>query len=262
MAVTKSSNKPNSALTTVLTIAGFDPTGGAGITRDLLTFSEHHVKGYSIITANTIQDGETVFKSTPVKASVVQLQLDKLLKKNKADAVKIGMAAKGETLELVLKTLKKHKADKIILDPIIISSGGTNLIDPKGIKVISDHLKDFHLITPNIEEAEVLIKKSSKIKIKTIFDMKAAATILHKMWANNILITGGHLKDEPTDLLYDGKVFTMFKGKRINTSKKNLHGTGCILSSAITANIANGMDLEKSIRKSKRYLEKVLTNRN
>ncbi len=254
--------KHKTALTAVLTIGGFDPTGGAGITRDLKTFHDHNVTGYSVITANTIQDGEKVFKTTPIKPSEVKLQLEALLKKNSVDIVKIGMISKGETLELTLKALKKHKVKKIILDPIVMSSGGTKLIDSKGIKVISNHLKDFHLITPNLSETEVLIKKSLKIKIKTIFDMKAAATILNKMGVENILITGGHLKDNPTDLLYDGKVFTIIKGSRIKTTTKNLHGTGCILSSAITANLALGLDLEKSIKKSKKYLEKVLTNRN
>lgn len=244
---------------TALTIAGFDPTGGAGITRDLLTFSEHHVTGFSVITANTIQNGVKVFKSTAIKPSEVQFQLETLLKRHKIDIVKIGMSAKGETLKLILNTLKKHKINKIILDPIILSSGGTKLIDSKGVSEIIKNLKDFYLITPNLTETEELIKKT--LKIKTIFDMKAAATVLSNMGAQNILITGGHLKDAPTDLFYNGKDFTIIKGKRIETSDKNLHGTGCILSSAIASDLATGKDLKESIRKSKRYLERVILDR-
>ncbi len=233
----------------VLTIAGSDCSGGAGIQADIKTIASHKLYGMSVITALTAQNTTGVYGVLEASPEFVAQQIDCVFSDIRPDAVKIGMVSNSAIIELIVEKLLEHKATNIVVDPVMISTSGSRLLSNGAMDALINKLLPMAtVITPNIPEAEDLCG----LKITTEDDMTKAAAIISKMLKGGILIKGGHLKSTANDLLYiDGK-YTWFNGIRIENP--NTHGTGCTLSSAIACNLAKGLDLEKSIENAKIYV--------
>lgn len=233
----------------VLTIAGSDCSGGAGIQADIKTIASHKLYGMSVITALTAQNTTGVYGVLEASPEFVAQQIDCIFSDIRPDAVKIGMVSNSAIIELIVEKLLEHKATNIVVDPVMISTSGSRLLSNGAMDALINKLLPMAtVITPNIPEAEDLCG----FKITTEDDMTKAAAIISKMLKGGILIKGGHLKSTANDLLYiDGK-YTWFNGIRIENP--NTHGTGCTLSSAIACNLAKGLDLEKSIENAKIYV--------
>lgn len=239
----------------VLTIAGSDSCGGAGIQADLKTFSANGVYGMSVITAVTAQNTVGVFSVQDLDESIIRAQIDAIFTDIKVDAVKIGMVSKISTIEAISEKLKEYKPDLVVLDPVMISKSGFSLLKPESKTALINNLIPLAtIITPNIPEAEEILKEiSSDIKnIETVEQMELAAKEIYKLGCNNVLLKGGHLQNDATDVLYDGRNITYFRSNRINT--KNTHGTGCTLSSAIASQLALGFSITEAVKKAKDYI--------
>ena len=243
---------------TVLTIAGSDPSGGAGLQRDLETFRDLKVRGLSVVAALTAQNSTVVRAIEPVSAGFLKRQVNALLEEFRIDAVKIGMTGSAENLRAIRILIKKYGLKKVVLDPVMRSTSGRPLLDKDGIAELKALLPLVALVTPNLPEATLLtgIKEVTDIK-----GMEEAVRRLHEMGAPNVLVKGGHLEGAPQDLLYDGRSFNYFAGKRITGAAGRFHGTGCILSAAIAAGLANGKGIERAILEGRAYLMEVLRNR-
>lgn len=232
-----------------LTIAGSDSSGGAGIQADLKTFSAHGVFGMSVITAITAQNTQGVFAVQDISPEIIGKQIDAIFDDINVDALKIGMVSVIDTIKVIAEKLKANNFKNVILDPVMISKSGYSLLQPEAGEALIKYLLPLAMVvTPNIPEAEVI----TGLHIETIDDMKQAARAIHALGAANVLIKGGHMQDDATDILFDGTNYFEYQGQRIDT--KNTHGTGCTLSSSITANIAKGMSIEKAIAESKKYI--------
>ncbi len=239
----------------VLTIAGSDSCGGAGIQADLKTFSANGVYGMSVITAVTAQNTKGVFAVQDMDESIIKAQIDAIFTDIKVSAVKIGMVSKISTIEAISEKLKQYKPSPVVLDPVMISKSGFSLLKPESkTALIKDLIPLATIITPNIPEAEEILKEvSSDIKnIDTVEQMELAAKEIYKLGCSNVLLKGGHLENDATDVLYDGENITYFRSNRINT--KNTHGTGCTLSSAIASQLALGLNIVDAVKKAKEYI--------
>ncbi|MHB8124923.1 MAG: bifunctional hydroxymethylpyrimidine kinase/phosphomethylpyrimidine kinase [Desulfitobacteriaceae bacterium] len=233
----------------VLTIAGSDCSGGAGIQADLKTFSAHAVYGMSVITAVTAQNTQGVFAVQNIDQDVIAKQIEAIFDDIEVDGVKIGMVSQVSTIEVIAELLEKYAPSVIVVDPVMISKSGYHLLNPDAEATLIKLLLPLAVIvTPNIPEAEVI----SKMPISTLLQMEEAAKVIHQMGAKNVLLKGGHLENDSTDILYDGREFSYFPSIRINT--KNTHGTGCTLSSAITANLALGYNIVQAVSEAKEYI--------
>ncbi|MDL2281017.1 bifunctional hydroxymethylpyrimidine kinase/phosphomethylpyrimidine kinase [Selenomonadales bacterium OttesenSCG-928-I06] len=239
----------------VLTIAGSDSGGGAGIQADLKTFSAHGVFGMSVITSITAQNTVGVLDIEDVSSKMVAAQIKAIFEDIPVHAVKIGMVSEISIIETITEELLKYKAKNIIMDPVMVSKSGAHLLKPEATQILINKLLPITtLVTPNILEAEVI----TGLKIKNYEDMEKAAYQIHSMGIQNVLVKGGHLDGDAADILYDGKSTRMFVTKRIDT--KNTHGTGCTLSSAIASNLALGFPLEQAIQKAKEYMFVAIEN--
>jgi hydroxymethylpyrimidine/phosphomethylpyrimidine kinase len=233
----------------VLTIAGSDCSGGAGIQADLKTFSAHGVFGMSVIAAVTAENTQRVIDVQNISPDIIGKQIDAVFEDIEVDAVKIGMISEIEGIKEVSEKLRKYKPQNVVLDPVMVSKTGYSLMNPNAVEtLIKELIPIVSVVTPNIPEAEII----SNIKIKTVEDMEKAAKIIYTMGPKNVLIKGGHLTGDATDVLYDGKEFVYLESERINT--KNTHGTGCTLSSSIASNLALGMDIKKAVENAKKYI--------
>ncbi len=234
----------------ILIIAGSDSSGGAGIQADIKTVTALGSYAMTAITAVTSQNTTGVKSIISIKPREIAHQIEFTAQDIKPDAIKIGMLHSKEIIYAVLKSLKKIRIKKIILDPVMVAKGGTKLIDDYSIKIIKSKLiKEVSLITPNIPEAEIL----TKIKIISPNDMIHAAKILISLGANNVLIKGGHLNSRiMQDIFLNKNEIIAFKNKKINT--KNTHGTGCTLSSAIATYYSCGKTLKKSCEMAIKYV--------
>lgn len=239
----------------VLTIAGSDSCGGAGIQADLKAFSANGVYGMSVITAVTAQNTQGVFAVQDIEENIIKAQIDAIFTDIEVDAVKIGMVSKISTIEAIAEKLNQYKPKNLVLDPVMISKSGYSLLNPEAKSALIEKLipKAF-IITPNLPEAEEILKEvnSKVISIKTIEDMKLAVKELYKLGCSNVLLKGGHMQGDAVDILYNGKDITCLYSERIQT--KNTHGTGCTLSSAIAANLALGYAIEEAVKRSKEYI--------
>ncbi len=232
-----------------LAIAGSDPCAGAGLQVDLRTFVSLGVYGMAVPTAITIQNTKGVKGIVPLPVGSVRKQLKTLLEDVKIDALKTGMLLTKENVLAVEETVKKCKIKKFVVDPIIKSSTGVELLKKNSVLLLKKRLFPLALIiTPNINEAEAL----TGIKIKDEKDVKLAAKILYQMGPRYVLIKGGHFEGDADDVLYDGRGFRVYKGKRINGVK--LHGAGCVFSAAITAYLAKGMSVEEAVGEAKGFI--------
>jgi hydroxymethylpyrimidine/phosphomethylpyrimidine kinase len=239
----------------VLTIAGSDSCGGAGIQADLKTFSANGVYGMSVITAVTAQNTQGVFAVQDIDEDIIKAQIDAIFSDISVDAVKIGMVSKISTIDAISERLLYYKPVNLVLDPVMISKSGYSLLKPESKSALINKLIPLaKIITPNLPEAEEILREvKSEIKsIETVKDMENAAKEIYKLGCENVFLKGGHLKGEATDVLYDGKELTHFYSERIPT--KNTHGTGCTISSAIAANLALGYSIQVSVEKAKDYI--------
>lgn len=240
----------------VLTIAGSDSCGGAGIQADLKTFSANGVYGMSVITAITAQNTMGVFKVQDIDEEIIGAQIDAIFEDINVDAVKIGMVSKISTINIISEKLRKYKPKNLVLDPVMISKSGYSLLKPESKSALIKKLIPLaYVITPNVPEALEIISEvtSEKIEIKTIEDMELAAKEIYKLGCKNVFLKGGHMEgNTAVDILYDGENIYKFYAERINT--KNTHGTGCTISSAIASNLALGFSIEESIKRAKDYI--------
>ena len=234
----------------ILIIAGSDSSGGAGIQADIKTVTALGCYAMTAITAITAQNTTGVSSVVPINSKEIEKQILFTSKDIKPDAIKIGMLHSSEVILSIIRALKKIKTKKIILDPVMVAKGGSRLISQSAIKTLKDKLiKKAYLITPNIPEAEVL----TNTKIVSIKDMINAANILLKFGAKNVLIKGGHRKSKyMEDIFLSKNEIKIFKNQKIKT--RNTHGTGCTLSSAITAFLSCGKPLKKSCELGIKYV--------
>ena len=238
----------------ILIIAGSDSSGGAGIQADIKTVTSLGSYAMTSITAITSQNTTGVKSIVPVNHNEISKQIEFTAKDIKPDAIKIGMLHSKDVINSVIKSLRKIKAKKIILDPVMVAKGGKKLINEPAIRVLKNKLlSKADLITPNIPEAEVLTNS----KISNIQDVISAGKYLIKIGAKNILIKGGHLNTKSIqDVFINKDEITIFKNKKINT--KNSHGTGCTLSSAIATYFSCGKTLKKSCEMAIKYVNQSL----
>lgn len=234
----------------VLTIAGSDCSGGAGIQADVKTMSALNVYGMSVITALTAQNTTGVYEIYEVTPEFVAKQLDCIFTDIRPDAIKIGMVSNEEIIRIIAEKLKEYDAEKIVIDPVMVSTSKSRLIKNKAVDSLVEVLLPIaDVMTPNLMEAEVL----AGIQIKSKEDMiRAAEQITRTLPDTNILIKGGHLQNHCDDLLYQNGIVSWFHQKKIQNP--NTHGTGCTLSSAISSYLARGYSLKDSIQLSKDYL--------
>ena len=240
----------------VLTIAGSDCSGGAGIQADIKTITAHNVYAMSVITALTAQNTCGVDGILNVTPQFVSQQLDSVFCDIFPDAVKIGMVSEKEIIKIIAKKLKEFNAKNIVLDPVMVSTSGSKLISDEAISTLKNELIPLAtLITPNVSEAEVL----SGIKITDSNAMIESAKMIAEYYNGAILIKGGHIGTDASDLLYFDGECVWIEGKRITNN--NTHGTGCTLSSAIACNLAKGYNIYESITNSKNYLSGAIASK-
>lgn len=234
----------------VLSIAGSDCSGGAGIEADLKTIQAHDMYGMSVITSVTAQNTIGVFGVCDMTPEFVGRQIDAVMEDIFPDAVKIGMVSNEGIINVIAAKLKEHRPEYIVADTVMISTSGYDLIDEQAKQALIEGLLPIaDVITPNIPEAEVL----SGIAIVNEEDMLRAARMIYEKNTGNtaVLIKGGHLKKTANDLLYDGTA-TWYEAERIDNN--NTHGTGCTLSSAIACELANGKSLKEAVGLAKQYV--------
>lgn len=237
----------------VLTIAGSDCSGGAGIQADLKTFTAFKVFGTSAITAVVAENTVGVQGIFPVPPDFVGIQIESVLTDIGTDAVKIGMLFDSETIEAVYGKLRKFNPPHIVIDPVMIAKNGDELLKKEARKILVEKLFPLsEIVTPNINEAEAI----SGLKIDCEKNLFNALHKISAMGPKNVLIKGGHYGKEAVDFFFDGKEITEIFGKRIET--KNTHGTGCTYSSAIASLLALGNNPLESVELAKKYIQKAI----
>ncbi len=237
----------------ILIIAGSDPSGGAGIQADIKTATVHGIYAGAVVTCLTAQNTKKVFAVHNSPIQFLRQQIEVVLSDIKFDAIKIGMLGTAEIIDCVADALSKKKNIPLILDTVMMATSGDLLLKENAVEALKSRLiKGAYIITPNIDEAEVL----AEMKINDIGDMKSAALIIKALGCKAVLIKGGHLKfsDEKIHsvLLDEKDKFYIISNKKIG--KKNLHGTGCTLASALACNVAKKMDLVKAVKKANEYV--------
>ena len=243
----------------VLTIAGFDPSSGAGITADIKTIAAHSCYGVACISALTVQSTSGVRRVEPVAAALVVETLDELAADMEIGVVKIGMLGTAKIVKAVVDFLERQRVPYVVLDPVLKSSSGTELLDAAGEKLMRDRLLALATVTtPNLDEAARLVGGP----VRNPEEMKTAAAKLHGMGAKNVVITGGHL-DKAIDLLS----FTNSRGsieqevfKAERQRSKSTHGTGCAFSTAMACHLALGRGLPEAVLLAKAYVGAAISN--
>lgn len=241
------------SIKTALTIAGSDCSGGAGIQADLKTFAASGVYGMSVITALTAQNTTGVYGIKNTESEFVKKQIDCVFTDIRPDSVKIGMAGSSETIDVISQVLAFYSAKNIVVDPVMVSTAGTKLLDRDSVSVLTKKLFPMAaLVTPNIPEAEIICG----FKISESGDMEKAASVIYETFGCNVLLKGGHLKETADDFLFiEGKGEWLYSERIENP---NTHGTGCTLSSSISANLSLGYSLEQSVKNAKAYINGAL----
>lgn len=238
----------------VLSIAGSDSGGGAGIQADLKTFTALNVFGMTAITAVTAQNTQGVSGVHVLPAEFVVEQIDAVASDIGVDAVKIGMLANAAIVEAVAAALERHAFKHVVVDPVMVATSGDALLDADAVAALTLRLLPCAtIVTPNIPEAEAL----SGIAINNDDSLRSAAQRIHGACNAHVLIKGGHgTSPEIIDLLFDGHAFNEFRSERIET--ENTHGTGCTLSAAIAANLARGLVLDEAVSQGLQYVHQAI----
>ena len=233
----------------ILTIAGSDSGGGAGIQADLKTITVLGGYGMSVLTALTAQNTLGVQAIHEVPPAFVDRQIESVLSDIGADAIKTGMLANTEIVEVVAKRLRRHRMKKVVVDPVMISKSGAPLLREEGQEALKRLLLPLSMVvTPNLMEASAL----TGLKVSSIGEMKKAARRIHALGARWVVVKGGHLKGRAIDILYDGARYELIEGPRIET--KNTHGTGCTFASALATLLAKGDSVPAAVRKAKTFV--------
>jgi hydroxymethylpyrimidine kinase/phosphomethylpyrimidine kinase len=233
----------------ILTIAGSDSSGGAGIQADLKAITLLGGYGMSVLTALTAQNTVGVQGVHEVPARFVEEQIDAVLSDIGADAIKTGMLANREIIEVVSRKIKQYKVKKVVVDPVMVSKSGASLLRKDAQETLIKKLIPIAwVVTPNLMEASAL----TGLRVTSLQGMKKAAHQIYKLGAKHVVVKGGHLRGMAIDLLYDGKQFTGMEGPRIGT--KNTHGTGCTFASAIATLLARGDTVDQAARKAKTFI--------
>ncbi|MBR5952153.1 MAG: bifunctional hydroxymethylpyrimidine kinase/phosphomethylpyrimidine kinase [Pseudobutyrivibrio sp.] len=239
----------------VLSIAGSDSSGGAGIQADLKTMTVHGVFGMTAITVLTAQNTTGVTAIQESTPEFLEQQIDACLSDIPVDAVKIGMLPSAEQVEVVAKKLKEYKVRNLVVDPVMVATSGSKLMKDSTASVMANLLFPIStVITPNIPEAEALLGKTIANKNQ----MEEAAKALSKEYGCSVLIKGGHSIEDACDVLFDKGQVSWFETTKINNP--NTHGTGCTLSSAIASNLALGFDLKESVKNAKEYITSTISD--
>ena len=242
----------NSTPPVILTIAGFDPSGGAGIIADLKTFASHNCYGVAGITALTTQNSQGVTAVEPVQAALLKGSVNALLTDGQIKAVKVGMLGSRANAEVVREFLEANATLPCVLDPVWRSSTGVELTDAATFEFVRDHLLSrVAVVTPNLEEAASL----TGLTVENVDGMKAAARKLVEMGSRAAVVTGGNLDKSP-DVCFDGVALETFAADRVKPD--NTHGTGCTFSSAIAANLALGRQILDSVMLAKAYVTEAI----
>lgn len=238
---------------TVLTIAGSDSGGGAGIQADIKTMIANGVFASSAITALTAQNTLGVRAIMNVTEEFLAEEIDCIFEDLRPDAVKTGMVSESVLIRVIARKLQEYNAENIVVDPVMVSTSGSRLLNENAVDTLKNELFPIaDILTPNIPEAEVLTGR----KITLPDDMIAAAEQISQKYGCAVLCKGGHDLNNANDLFYDNGSYRWFCGKRINNP--NTHGTGCTLSSAIAANLAKGFDMHESVSRAKDYISGAL----
>lgn len=236
----------------VLSIAGYDPSSGAGITADIKTIAAHGCYGISCITALTVQSTRGVRRVQPIAARTISETLEELAADFNIAAIKIGMLGSLEAARAISTFLKSNRKAPVVIDPIIRSSSGAALISARGLSFMRRNMLPLAtVITPNLDEAAAL----AGFAVRTQEDMKRATQALHAFGARAVIITGGHL-NSPVDLLSFDEQSVWLRGKHIKT--RSTHGTGCAFSTALACNLALGRSMEAAARAAKKFVERAL----
>lgn len=237
----------------ILTIAGSDCSGGAGIQADMKTIMAHGAYGMSVITALTAQNTMGVYAVEPVRPEMIGAQLDAVFTDIVPRAVKIGMIADEAAVRVISDKLRTYKAENIVIDTVLLSSSGTRLMQEKALHAAQEQLYPLaSLLTPNVPEAELL----SGVSICDRTSMQRAAEEIFKAYGCAVLLKGGHRLEDADDLLYDGGQFYWMQARRMENP--NTHGTGCTLSSAIACRLAEGRTLADAVSRAKQYITDVI----
>ena len=237
----------------ILSIAGSDSSGGAGIQADIKTIISNGCYAETAITALTAQNTCGVTDIMNVTPEFLEAELDAIFTDIRPDAIKIGMVSDKNLIKSIVKKLKQYDAKNIVVDPVMVATSGSKLLSDDAIDVLVNELIPLaDIITPNIPEAEVL----SNIKITDEKTMEEASKIIEKLGAKSCLLKGGHRINDANDLFNENGNLTWIYGKKINND--NTHGTGCTLSSAIASNLGLGYSKLESIKRAKYYLSKCL----
>lgn len=238
----------------VLTIAGFDPSSGAGVTADIKTIAAHGCYGVACITALTVQSTAGVWRIDPVSPKLVTETVEELALDVQIAAVHIGMLASEGVVEEVSSFLDSRKLQHVVLDPVIRSSSGAELLSVAGIRALISKLLPLAAVsTPNVEEAAVL----TGLPVGNLDQMRLAANRLHEMGARAVVITGGHL-EEAIDLLSGDGTQKVFRAKRLPSN--STHGTGCAFATSLACHLAKGKDLAEAVRLAKSYVTDAIRN--
>ncbi len=233
----------------ILTIAGSDSGGGAGIQADLKAITLLGGYGMSVLTALTAQNTLGVQAIHEVPAPFVEIQIDSVLSDIGADAIKTGMLANADIVTVVAKKIRQYKVEKVVVDPVMVAKSGDPLLRKDAREALIKRLLPLStVVTPNLMEASVL----SGLKVKSIEEMKKAAHRIYELGPKHVIVKGGHLKGKAIDLLYDGGRYEEIEGARIET--KNTHGTGCTFASAIATFLARGDMVSEAIKKAKIFI--------
>jgi hydroxymethylpyrimidine/phosphomethylpyrimidine kinase len=232
----------------ILTIAGSDSGGGAGIQADLKTITLLGGYGMSVLTALTAQNSTGVQAIHEIPTSFVEAQIDSVLSDIGADAIKTGMLMNGEVVEVVSKKIRQYGVQKVVVDPVMVAKSGVLLLRRDAQDVLIKRLIPLAtVVTPNLLEASAL----ARLKVNSLEEMKKAAHRIYELGARYVVVKGGHLKGMAIDLLYDGKHFVEMEGPKIET--KNTHGTGCTFASAIATLLTRGDTVSEAVRKAKSF---------
>lgn len=240
-------------MNTCLSIAGSDPSGGAGIQADLKTMTVNGVYAMCAITALTVQNTLGVTNILEVEPAFLGQQIDAVFQDIRPDAVKVGMVSSAGLIRVIAQKLRQHGAQNVVVDPVMVATSGSRLISEEAVEALKEQLLPLAtLLTPNIPEAQVL----SGMTITTAEDMERAAQAISETYGCAVLCKGGHQIHDADDLLWRDGQSTWFRGRRIDNP--NTHGTGCTLSSAIASNLAKGYDLTQAVERSKAYISGAL----
>jgi hydroxymethylpyrimidine/phosphomethylpyrimidine kinase len=236
---------------TVLTVAGSDSSGGAGIQADLKTFAAHDVYGVSAITAVTAQNTLGVTSLDTIACPLVQAQITAVFDDFDIKAIKTGMLASAEIVDVVCSSLEAHPTPPLVVDPVMISTSGDRLLDNDAVKLIRTRLMEHaRVVTPNRTEAELL----AGLAIESLDDARRATSLIRAQGAAAVVITGGHFEgNQIVDLLDDGGTVTEFSGPRIES--RSTHGTGCSFAASVAAGLAQETSLVEAVEKAKHYVE-------